>query len=339
MVLAAVVVCLALGLQQEVPGDSRIRTLIEQLGADFLEEREPARKELEKAGKSAEARLVEGLSHPDHRVRRACLELLTPLKSTSALRRGSDLFAQDEDLAVREAAFHLLQGLGKDAEDAIIGALSSPNSEFRRGAVQSLASIQSVKAVARIADLYDRETDKGVKEAAWKCLLASGKAAEPHLRKYLRDPDPAVRRDALQSLLGSTEEETLTAVIGLFAQEADDAPLDQAYVFLLAIPARAEPAFLAGLKSPRQSTRLKSIMGLKSIPSPKGLEPISEIFLGECPPDVRSASADYLKTQGAAAEEVLLKGLDSKENVIRLSSIQVLGEIGSQKALDPVGRL
>src|SRR5215470_2150646 len=117
MALLAAALLFGLGVQDETLDDAKIRSLIEQLGADFLEEREPARKELEKAGKAAEARLVDGLSHSDHRVRRGCLELLTPLKSAAALKRASDLFQQDDDPAVREASFRLLQALGKDAED------------------------------------------------------------------------------------------------------------------------------------------------------------------------------------------------------------------------------
>lgn len=339
MGLAAAVLALAFGVSQEGADEARLRALIELLGADFLEEREPARKELERAGKAAEPRLVDGLSHADHRVRRACLELLTPLKSSAALRRSAELFAQDDDAGVREAAFRLLQALGRDAEDALIGALKSPNAEFRRGAVLSLSELKSPKSVARTAELYDRETEKSVKDAAWKSLLSSGRAAEPHLRKYLRDPDPAVRRDALQSLHGSVDAETTAAVVALFGQETDDAPLDQAYNYLLSAPEKAEPAFLDGLKSPRATTRLMSIRGLKGIQSAKGLQPISEIFLSDCPPDVRSASADYLKSQGEAAEEILLKGLESRENAVRLSSIHVLGELGSRKALEGVGRL
>jgi len=339
MRLAAALLCLAFGVQDDAPDDAKIRGLIEQLGADFLEEREPARKALEKAGKTAEPRLIDGLSNPDHRVRRACLELLTPLKSTPAVRRANDLFALDDDAAVRDAAFRLLQALGREAEDFLIGALSSPNPEFRKGALQSLAELRSVKAVTRIAELVDHETDSEVKKAAWKCLLASGKTAEPHLRKYLRDPDPGLRRDALQSLTGSTDPETIAAIVALFAQETDDAPLEQAYTFLVASPSHAEPAFLAGLRSPRQPTRLKSILGLRATKNPKGLDSVGELFLGDCPPDVRSAAADYLKSLGPSAEPVLLKGLDVKENVVRLAAIQVLGDMESERALEPIGKL
>ncbi len=339
MSVAAVVLFLALGVQDEPLDDGKIRQLIEQLGADFLEEREPARKALEKAGKAAEPRLIDGLSHADHRVRRACLEILSPLKSSAALKRSTDLFNQDDDPAVREAAFHLLQSLGREAEEAMIAALSSPNPEFRRGAVSTLTDYQSAKGIEKVAELYDRETEKTVKDAAWNSLKVAGKAAVVYLRKYLRDPDPAVRREALQSLRGCADDETVTAVVTLFGQEADDGPLDQAFLFLLPIPEKAEAAFVAGLKNQRAGTRLKSIVGLKAIKSDKGLELVSELFLGECPPDVRSASADYLKSLGTVAEPTLLKGLESKDNVVSLASIQALGEIGSQKALEPIGRL
>jgi len=339
MRLAVSLLLLALSGQEDGLDDAKIRSLIEQLGADFLEEREPARKTLEKAGKAAETRLVEGLSHVDHRVRRGCLELLTPLKTPVALKRAGDLFALDDDPAVREAAFRLLQALGKDAEEPMINALGSANPEFRRGAVQALSDIKSPKCISKIADLYDRETERTVKDAAWKCLISAGKTAEPRLLKYLRDPDAGVRRDVLQSLRGSTEEETVAAVVLLFGSETDDIPLDQAYLFLLQNEGRAEPAFLAGLKNARAATRLKSIVGLKAIKSPKGLDPVAEIFLGECPPDVRSASGDYLKSRGPEAEASLLRGLESKDSVVRLASIQVLGEIESLQALGPIGRL
>lgn len=339
MGLMAVLVLMAGSSQEPRDEDARIRGLIEQLGADFLEEREPARKALEKAAKAAEPRLVEALSHSDHRVRRSCMELLTQLKSTAALKRASELFTGDEDPSVREAAFRLLQALGKSAEDALIHALSSPNAEFRRGAIQALAEFKSEKAVGTIAKLYDRETDKTTKESAWKYLLSGEKAAEPHLVRFLKDPDEKIRKEALQGLKGSQDDQTLAAVAGLFVQETEAEPLHQAFEFLQRAGPRAEATFLAGLRSPRQPTRLKSILGLKSIKSEKGLEPVADIFLGECPPDVRGASSEYLKLQGLKSEDLLIRGLDSKELVVRLAAIQVLGEIGSEKALAKVGRL
>ena len=335
----AVLTCLAFSLQDQAVDDAKLKLLIELLGADFLEEREPARKELEKAGKSAEPRLIEALGHADHRVRRSCLELLTLLKSTTALKRATELFNIDEDPTVRDAAFRLLQSLGKEGEDSLIAALTSPQFEYRRGAIQSLAEFKSQKCVGKIAELVDRETDKNVKDAAWKCLLSLGKPAEPYLVKFLGDADPVIRKDALTGLRGSQDDQTMAAVAKLFEQEAEEAPLHQAYDFLLKAGPRSETAFLAGLKSARQPTRLKSILGLKAIRSEKALETVSEVFLGDCPPDVRAACADYLKVQGLRAEGALIRGLENPEAAVRLASIQALGEIGSEKALEKVSRL
>lgn len=339
MGLMAVLFCLAISPQEAAPDEEKIRALIEQLGADFLDEREPARKALERAGKAAEARLIDATSHPDHRVRRSCIELLTGLKSTASLKRATEVFSGDDDPTVRDAAFRLLQSLGKDAEDALIGALSSPNAPFRRGAIQTLADIKSQKCVKRIAELYDRETDKEVREGAWRYLLSAGKSAEPHLLKFLQDPDATIRKDALAGLKGSEEEQTLAAVAKLFFQETEEAPLSQAFEFLQRAGLRAEPAFLAGLQSPRSPTRLKSIVGLHGVKSQKALEPVGELFLGECPPDVRLAAAEYLKSQGLRSEETLIRGLESKDPVVRIASIQTLGEIGSGKALEKISRL
>src|SRR5262249_45998990 len=152
---------------------------------------------------------------------------------------------------VRDAAFRLLQSLGKDAEDALIGALASPQPEYRRGAIQALMGFQSQKCVVKVAELNDREQDKTVKDAAWKCLLSAGKAAEPYVLKYLQDQDATIRRDALTGLRGSQDDQTLAAVSKLFVQEAEEVPLHQAFEFLQRAGPKAEPAFLEGLKSPR----------------------------------------------------------------------------------------
>jgi len=329
----------ALAPQDGSLDDSKLRGLIEQLGADFLEERQPARKALEDAGKRAEPLLVQSLSHADHRVRRSCLELLLLLKSTPALKRASELFTGDDDPTVRDAAFRLLQSLGKDAEDALIGALSSPQAEYRQGAIQALIGIPSQKCVPKVAELYDRETVKTVKDVAWRCLLTAGKAAEPYLLKYLQDQDAEIRKGALTGLKGSQEEQTLAAVAKLFVQETEEVPLHHAFEFLQRVGLKAEPAFLDGLKSSRQPTRLKSIQGLKGIKSEKALSAVGELYLGDCPPDVRSNAADYLKAQGLRAEDVLLQGLEHKDAAVRLPSIQTLGDIGSEKALPRVSRL
>ena len=128
--------------------------------------------------------------------------------------------------------------------------------------------------------------------------FATLKAAEPYLLKYLQDQDAEIRKGALMGLRGSQDDQTLAAVAKLFAQEAEEVPLHHAFEFLQRAGSKAEPAFLDGLKSARPPTRLKSIVGLKGIKSEKALAAIGEMFLGDCPPDVRGTAGDYLKAQG-----------------------------------------
>lgn len=339
MALIVGLACLLFPSQEGRIDDTQIRRLIEQLGADFLEEREPARKALEQAGKAAEPHLVAALGHADHRVRRACLELLTLLKTPAALKRAADLFSADEDPTVREAAFRLLQALGRDSEDALIDALANPNLEFRRGAIQSLSDMKSQKCVGRIAELCERESDKATKDLGWKLLLSIGKPAETYLLKYLQDQDPEIRKGALLGLRGSQEEATLAAVARQFDQETEEAVLHQATEFLVSTGLRAEPAFLAGLKNARPLTQKNSLQGLKSIKSEKALEPVAALFLADGPVDVRETAAECLKAMGLRAEEPLIRGLENKEAAVQLASIRALGEMGSEKAIPAVGRL
>src|SRR5688572_21746674 len=101
-------ILLILGIFQE-PSDAEIRGWVEKLGAMYEAERVEARKQLASAGPAAEKRLVEGLSHADHRVRRGALELLALIPAPSGVDAASALFrSKQEDRGVQTAAFTYL---------------------------------------------------------------------------------------------------------------------------------------------------------------------------------------------------------------------------------------
>jgi len=325
--------------QEEKLDDAAVRKLIDQLGADFLEERETARKALEKSGKQAEARLVEALGVSDHRVRKNCLELLTAFKSSRARDRAAELLRVDEDGSVRDAAFRLLQALGKEAEDNLIAALESPNPDHRRGAVQSLTEIKSEKCADSMAKLHDREPDKEVKAAAFKCLQALGKAAEPYLLEYLGSPDAGLRRDALEGLRKSQNEKVLAAVGKLFAAETEVPVINNAFEHLRGAGEKAQPHFVSGLRSTQEHTRTKSIEGLKALKAEGAIDDVAKVFEGDASDPVRAAAADFLKSHGLKSEGPLLKALSSENPKVKLQAIQALGEIKSEKPLDQIARL
>ncbi|MBI2933146.1 MAG: HEAT repeat domain-containing protein [Planctomycetes bacterium] len=119
---------------QDPPTDERIAHLIEQLAADYEEERLAARKELEGIGEAAEPHLIAGLEGNHYRIRKSCLELLTVLRSPKAVDPAVGLLRSDkENKGVRQAAFEYLRTAGKAAEDVMIDALDSVEVQWRRG--------------------------------------------------------------------------------------------------------------------------------------------------------------------------------------------------------------
>ncbi len=333
--------CLAfLGLALAAPwqeDDGKARRLIEQLGADFLEEREQARKELEKLGKAAEARLVDALRSPDHRVRKVCLELLAVLKSSKALARGAELFKGDEDESVRDAAFLLLQALGREAEDPLIAALSSSRVEHRKGAVRSLAEMKSEKCAEAMAELHRREGDPELKSAAFQCLKSLG--VKPFLLECLGSADPALRRDALEGLARLPGDDVLEAVGRLFGRESEASVLGPAFDYLKASGGKSEPHFTAGLKSVHEHARLRSIDGLRAIRSEGAIPAVAVLLKEEASDPVRTAAADFLKSHGLKAEDALIDALSSASVKVKLEAMRVLGEIRSEKPLERIARL
>jgi HEAT repeat protein len=344
LVLAALGSCLCLSASMQEPDDAAIRKLVEQLGADFLEERESARKALEKVGQKGEGRLIDGLASPDHRIRRNCIELLTAFKSRKAMDRAAELFRSDEDGSVREAGFKLLQALGKEAEDHLIAALESPGAEHRKGAIQALAEFKSEKCADKMAALHEREQDKDVKAAAFQCLQSLG--YQPFLLKCLASPDPAIRRDAFNGLKKAQGDEVLAAVGLLFSKEGDVAVIEQAFNYLRDAKDKAEekvePHFLAGLKNASEPGRRKALEGLKSLKRPRSeqtIDAVADVMQNDAADKVREDAAEFLMAQGLKAEAPLVKALSSTNVKVRLSALQALGGIKSERPLAQIAQL
>lgn len=337
--MRAAVLLLALAGPLSAQDEAALRRWVEQLGADFLEERQAARQALEKAGARAEGVLLKALGSPDHRVRGAALELLTALKSAAALGAARAIFESDDDPGVRDAAFRLLRALGPAAEEALIAALRSPRPEHRAGALQSLTEFKSARAARDVAELHDREEDPEVKAAALKCLQSLGPPAEPFLLKYLGSPDAALRREALEGLRSSANPEVLEAAGKLFARETEIPVLNAAFDFLREAGPRAALFFVEALRSPQEHARARAIEGLKALRHEAAIGPVGEVLRKDGSESVRAAAADFLKGMGLKAEGPLSEALSAAEGRARLLALEALGEIRSEKPLEEVRRL
>ncbi len=331
---------LLLALVCSVQSEADLARFIEQLGSDFLEDREAGRRELDKAGPKAEALLLRALSSPDHRVRRSSLQVLAGFRSAKARVRAAELFAGDEDASVQEAAFQLLRELGREAEAELIRALAHESVEVRRGAVETLKTLQSPNTVEPLAELFKRETDRAVKEAVFRSLLSMGAAAQGFLLSCLGSGEARERREALAALRDVETPVVLERIGRLFAVETDADALRFAGDYLEKAGPAAEPFLAAGLRGARELVRLRALQGLAVLRSRAGLEGAAALLIADPSEPVRSAAAEYLaELGGPEAEAAFLKGLAGTNPGIRLLSIQKLGGLRSPKPLGTVAQL
>jgi HEAT repeat protein len=326
--LRLVSVLLAAALQSDA---ERIPRWVERLGADFLEDRRAAAASLKAAGPAAHEVLLGALGSADFRVRRAALELLAPHALPRIREKAAELFRTDEDAEVRRAAFAALRVLGAGAEAELLEALKSPAAEFRRGAVESLEPLRSPRAAKPLAALFGVETEKGIKELAFKALVGLGAAAEDFLVKCLASAEPKERREAMAALKDVSSPAVLKGVGELFSQGLDEDLLEPAADYLRRSGTAAEGYFAAGLGSPKEGVRLHSLRGLQGLGSRRELARTGALLLEDPAKAVRDAAAERLGAlEGPEAEAALVRGLEAKDAATVAAALRRLGDRGAE---------
>ncbi|HKS16770.1 MAG TPA: HEAT repeat domain-containing protein, partial [Planctomycetota bacterium] len=319
-----------------------IKAWVDQLGGLYETDRQAARKSLVAAGAAAEKRLVGGLSHADHRVRKGCLELLTMVDAPSGVERACAIFrSKEEDRSVQAAAFEYLKNHAAKAEDVFIDALDSPEESFRIGALDTLTSLKSAKALPKAAALFDKEAVKEIKARIFGLLKTGGEPARPYLLKLLGNTDATVRSDALLTLvaMNTPAEDLVEPVTKLLKLEATPDILDQAFDVLARAGAKAIPHLLEGLRSPSQGVRERALKAVKTERTEGALDGVAELFHREQVESLRATALEYLVDQGLRAEPALIKALESPLAAVRIEAIPALGKIKSEKVYDRVSAL
>lgn len=330
------------GSSQDPPSDEKIRGWVEQLGGLYESERQEARRQLMAAAEAAEKRLVEGLGHADHRVRKGCLELLTIIDAPSGVDRASSTFrSKTEDRFVQAAAFQYLKKHGAKAEDLFIEALDHAEEAYRIGAVETLTSIKSVKALPKAAAAFDRETSKPVKDRLFSLFKAVGEPARPHLLKLLGNPETMVRQEALSALIAlkTPAEDLVEPVTKLLKMEVTQDLLENAFDVLSRAGAKATPHLLEGLRSPSPGVRMKALDAVTRDRTDGALDGVAGLYHRETDDNIRKKALDYLVEQGLRAEPALIKALESSVPKVRKEAIPALGKIKSEKVFDRVALL
>lgn len=311
---------------------------VEQLGAEFQEERTEAFEALDQAGPEANPPLLAGLESPDFRVRRGCLELLTKRKCTDGLVAAALLYREEGERSVQDAALSYLLMCGAFAEEPLLSALSTTDEAQTVLVVRKLLEIRSEKGVETIARLYEKTESVEVRREARQYLLKIGTPAVPHLIRLLGSPEGEIRKDALTGLKGVRRREVLERLIELFPGEGIPECQQLAFDVLAEYGPEAEPAFLRGLSSPESVIRTRSLEGLTRIASERALASVSEQFLREEDDTLLTAFVRYLVSLGLRSEETLMKGLENPSMKIRLKALEGLRLTGSGKPKDLVAR-
>ena len=168
---------------------------------------------------------------------------------------------KDSSPAVRYAALHTL-GVMKyaEAEDQIIGLLSSDDANMRRGAVSALGMLQSRKAAGGLAAAL-KDPDQYVRLEAVKSLGSIGDSSSAgELSKLLaQDQPPQVRVEAALSLSKFGSADGLPTAYE-FAKSSDYSLRSQALNVLASVGDARSLQFVQELYTAEQDPANKSML-------------------------------------------------------------------------------
>jgi HEAT repeat protein len=325
MLLAAWICALPFAPVQD-PTDEVIEELVEALGSDYLDEREEAKKKLVAIGDRAIPFVSKSLRDGDSRILLAAVDILRELKDTSHVGAVGKLFdnAADEETLIK--SFDYLKSAGASAEDYLIKALKRRGDYFRVGALQKLREIGSKKAAPTAYQMYTTEEDPKIRRMAFDLIKDLKLEAKDLLVKFLADEqDESIRREALQSLQGSYEDDVLAAVGAMLRKELQDSVVNQAFSFLQgAAPARIEQLLIGALEGNSMLTRRKAIGMLAEIRSAKALDRVLDAAQKTQDREVKLECIKYFATFPEKTEAYLLRLLEDPDAEIRRKVIKDL---------------
>ena len=261
---------------------------------------------------------------------------------------------------------------GPEHHTALNLALTAPDAQLRRLAVQALERLRSVNSAAEIAKLL-ADSDSTVRKAAGTALAEIGSSAAGHAAQQLCSIDAETRRAAertllafkvsdgepsckegllrlpallphLEPLLDSELAETRSAtasVIHRLRKQAEHAEPACGMSDMSATTPEAVLALLSVLNDPDKEVRIAAMRKL-SAESPLSLSPSSASLLAQSLADssetVRKLAVDVVgalsSSSAAAAGDVLEELLQHKLQSVRRAAAAAMDRLG----MEPVGR-
>lgn len=336
--MLALLIAAACWLQD--PTEDEIKKWVVDLGSDYKEERDQAKEKLVKAGKKAETALEEGLKSDDSRVKLACVDVLRQIGNTTQVDKIGEMFenATDEDTQV--TSFDYLKQAGQAAEKYLIRALKRSGTYFKSGALDKLTEIKSKAAADAAFELYGAEEDSKVREKAFRLIKELGKDAQKYLVKFVNDPEPKIRREAVEGLKGVFDPTSLETIGKLLKTELDDGVIMMIVAYLADAPnEHVEGYLIEALDSQSNKTKSQVVKLLAQNRCEKALDKVLTTAQNTQDHDVKMDCIAYASTFPDKTEAFLIKLLDDSNVAIRRKVITDLTSKRSKAGFDKIREL
>ncbi len=254
--------------------------------------------------------------------------------------------------AVLALAISALSGCAATQTSAVIKNEGEKAGEGNERAIKTL-----------ISDLH--QSDRAVRDRAYKALISAGSPAVPDLIALLKDKDPDMQEYAAGILgnigderavgpllkmldsssprryiaawaLGKIKSEKAIGPLIKVLGEKNDALQKEATRALIAIGPDSVPALIEALKSPVPDIRKYSVRALGIIADKRAEEPLIRL-LSDTDNDVAAAAALALGTAGSEASiKPLVAALGSSNMLTRVNASISLGQLEAKQAVDPL---
>lgn len=216
---------------------------------------------------------------------------------------------EDANPRVRWQAIEALGVLGKSEQsvNTLIAALQDPNHIVRWNAALTLGEAGDERVTLPLLEILEDES-KDVREMAeWALVELSGKIVPSLIEVLTQHPDWWIRREAAR-------------ILGLIGDERATEPLLQA------------------LSDRSERIRENVAEALGRIGRPRAIKGLIHALQDDYGHTRQNAMEALIKI-GTDAVETLIKGLKSRNKIIRINVCQVLGAIGDQRAIKPLTQL
>lgn len=308
------------------------------------------------AQEAAEA-LKELLADADQSVQRAAAVALAKILKAEAGEVAPllvEMVKEEKDPANRHDLIQLLAEIGPGAREAALGDLAAllgdPDVDTRRGAAYAVSRIAPGEVPEALPILLEFLV---VSEPTMRLILGDAIApygpaaadAVPHLKGFLKDNDPIIRRTAAYSLVRIQGAEGTDAIrILVEAVKDEDAQTRMVYAMILGslgpvVAEQGAPALLLALKDEDVMVRRMAAASLIAVDKGQAAEAIPIIIEALSEPDTatRIAALKALGELGAASAEAVpqaVKLLAEEDLAVRRTAAYALVQILGSAATD-----